>query len=578
MLPNSSSDFKYYTFLSLGLSIIIITISLLLNWYLTTMLNTSLFNVAFLEYVYILFRDLHIEVLTFWILASCLVSIVVLSKLIVVKNPFVLTKKYSSFASWLTIKKMKPNILQQDGFLLGIFKNKELKTNEPLSLLCVAPAGAGKTTGTVIPTILSCDKDSLVINDPKGELYEATAKYRKQLGKVFKIEWKQDKANWNEETVFWNPLSLDNLPSSTAERGNYVDMICAILVQESKGDSFWSQSARKTLSAMMLFFIYLKETQHQDTQYQDTQYQDTSIAEVKDALDTIGITDQEAEQSNKTGANLGFALLAEQVQNMDLPLSIKERCLNVFASNSANSENTLGSILATISTALMVFNNENVRDITTKNSFNIKNIRGITSNNQLKPVTVYLISPASEQELFGVLSGIFVEATYKYITSQEMNIVKQSNIVRFILDEVAFFPKISAISDGAAIARGYKGSFLLVCQDVAQIKERYGENGLNNMMTNTAFKIILTQNNFETARRFALISGKSLKIEWESQGKARKKIKKEVNLIEPTDLMDLPTGKQIVIVQNNAKSPIICNIPFYFKNKTLVKKLKIAKK
>ena len=217
-----------------------------------------------------------------------------------------------------------------------------------------------------------------------------------------------------------------------------------------------------------------------------------------------------------------------------------------------------------------MFNNESVRQITSKNNFSLQNIRAINN----KPITVYLISPASEQELFGVLSGIFVETAYKYITSEKLDIVKKSNIVRFILDEVAFFPSISAIIDGPAIARGYRGSFLFVCQDLGQIKEKYGENGLNTMMTNTAFKIILPQNNDTTAKRLASLSGQTEVAEWVNVGGKMQKQKKIVNLIESTDVMSLPSGKQIIIVQNNAKTPIMCNIPFYFKDKTMLKQLR----
>ena len=115
-------------------------------------------------------------------------------------------------------------MLLKNGYSLGIFKGKALKSNEHLGILCVAPAGAGKTTGTVIPSILSCDKDSLIINDPKGELYDNTYKYREKLGKVFRIEWGQNEDMRNEKTTFWNPLALENIPISSVDRSKYIDI------------------------------------------------------------------------------------------------------------------------------------------------------------------------------------------------------------------------------------------------------------------------------------------------------------------------------------------------------------------
>jgi type IV secretion system protein VirD4 len=476
------------------------------------------------------------------------------------KNPYSLTIKFSRYARRGDVKKMNPSVLKGDGFCLGSFHSKILRTNEPLGLLCVAPAGAGKTSGTVIPTILSCDKDSLIINDPKGELYDETSKYRKKISNIFRIEWGQPFDKRNENTTFWNPLDLSNLPSGTAEREKYVDMITNILIKEAKGDKFWSSSARKVLSAMILYSIYKEEIAGNST----------NIAKVKDVLANIGFKDEDEEDNDKDAAQMGFLKKKEELEYLEFPATIKARCQNVFAEESTTSPNTLGSILATISSDLSVFNSEYVRDITSKNSFSMNDIRGTKK----KPTTVYLISPAAEQELFGVLSAIFVEVAYKYITSQDVKLVKKLNIVRFILDEVAFFPPISAVIDGPAIARGYKGSFLFVCQDFGQIRDKYSDGALNTMLTNTAFKIILSQNNTATARQLAEMGGKTLIAEWTGVGKTRQRIKKEVDLISSSDVMSMPKGKQIVFVQNNAKTPIFCDIPFYFKNKAMLRKLK----
>ncbi|MDR0484237.1 MAG: type IV secretory system conjugative DNA transfer family protein [Alphaproteobacteria bacterium] len=476
-----------------------------------------------------------------------------------------LTLKFSRYATKSDVKKIKPNgakssVLQEDGFCLGSFHSKILRTNEPLGLLCVAPAGAGKTSGTVIPTILSCDKDCLIINDPKGELYDETSRYRKKISNVFRIEWGQPFDKRNDNTTFWNPIDLSNLPKGTAEREKYVDMITSILIKMPKGDTFWANSGRKTLSAMILYSIYKEELENNST----------NIAKVKDILATIGVRDEDDEDSDKDASQEGFLKKVKELDYLEIPSTVKVRCQNVFSELSTTSPNTLGSILATISSDLAVFNSEYVRDITSQNTFSMADIRGTKET----PITVYLISPAAEQEMFGVLSAIFVEVAYKYITSQDLKIVKKSNIVRFILDEVAFFPPISAVIDGPAIARGYRGSFLFVCQDFGQITDKYSEGALNTMLTNTAFKIVLPQNNDSTAKRLAAMAGQTQITEWTGASKSRQRVKKMVDLISPTDVMSMPAGKQIVFVQNNAKTPIYCDIPFFFKNKEMLKKLK----
>lgn len=574
-LPTSKQDYQYYFYVfSRVVFSIMLTFGLYEFVYLKYFLDTTLTEIAYLKYLYKITINLRYNLITFWVSLVTIITFLVLIMYFLIKNPHSLTLRFSRFAQRSDVKKMKPSVLQNDGFCLGSFHKQMLRTNEPLGLLCVAPAGAGKTTGTVIPTILSCDRDSLIINDPKGELYDETSKYRRKISNVFRIEWGQAFANRDANTTFWNPLDLSNLPQGTAERSKYVDMITNILIKEAKGDKFWSSSARKTLSAMILYSIYKEELENKST----------NIAQVKDILATIGVpsNDEDVESEKEDASQEGFLLKARELDTLEFPETIKQRCKTVFSELSSTSPNTLGSILATISSDLSVFNNEYVIDVTSNNTFSMENIRGIKEEVIVKgkttiiekPTTIYLISPATEQELFGVLSAIFVEVAYKYITSQDLALVKKSNIVRFILDEVAFFPPISAVIDGPAIARGYRGSFLFVRQDLSQIQDKYSEGALNTMMTNTAFKIVLPQNNDKTAESLAKLAGQTQITEWQGVGKTRQRVKKIINLIEPTDVLSLPAGKQIVFVQNNAKTPIFCDIPFYFKNKQMLKKLK----
>jgi type IV secretion system protein VirD4 len=559
VLPSSKQDFQYYFYI---INRVVFTTLLTFGSYefiyLKYFLDTSLLELSFLRYLFKVMFKFNNYNLTFWVSYITLTIFISLLLFFFLQNPYSLTIKFSRYARKNDIKKMKPSILKHDGYCLGSFKNQILRTNEPLGLLCVAPAGAGKTSGTVIPSILSCDKDSLIINDPKGELYDETATYRRKISDVYRIEWGQPAEKRDANTTFWNPLDLSNLPITSAERSNYVDTITNILIKESKGDKFWSNSARKTLSAIILYDIYKEELDGKST----------TISKVKDILATIGIKEED-EDSEKDASQAGFLKKAKELEILNFPDSIKLRCKNVFSELSSTSPNTLGSILATISADLSVFNSEYVREITSANTFSMVNIRGHN-----KPTTIYLISPAAQQELFGVLSAIFVELAYKTITSQDLAIVKKSNIVRFILDEVAFFPPISAVIDGPAIARGYRGSFLFVCQDFGQIIDKYSKGALDTMLTNTAFKIVLPQNNDETASRLAKLAGQAQLKEWQGVGKNKQIVKKYVDLISSTDILSFPPGKQIIFVQNNAKTPIFCDIPFYFKDKQMLKKLK----
>jgi hypothetical protein len=87
------------------------------------------------------------------------------------------------------------------GVVVGTLGGRVLHYNVPLSTLLLAPAGTGKTRGTIIPTVLSY-RGSVIVHDPKGEVYDNSAGYRATRGRVLRVEWSAP-----ARSLCWNPLS-----------------------------------------------------------------------------------------------------------------------------------------------------------------------------------------------------------------------------------------------------------------------------------------------------------------------------------------------------------------------------------
>lgn len=147
------------------------------------------------------------------------------------------------------------------GFMmvLGYFKKKPLMMNECLSALCVAPPGTGKTQGVVLPTIFECNKVSMIINDPKPELYQTSSAYRSTIGPVFIMNWAgQDDPERGIYYPSWNPLSPEHVPFNQEQRDLYVDSICNVLIADktsSSADPHWTISGRAALSGLIQFML-----------------------------------------------------------------------------------------------------------------------------------------------------------------------------------------------------------------------------------------------------------------------------------------------------------------------------------
>lgn len=86
------------------------------------------------------------------------------------------------FATKADIKEMKLlNPKNSNGFILERIKGKRIESPVCRHSIVVAPTRSGKTAGFVIPNILNY-QGSMIVIDPKGELYDMTAQpLRKRL-------------------------------------------------------------------------------------------------------------------------------------------------------------------------------------------------------------------------------------------------------------------------------------------------------------------------------------------------------------------------------------------------------------
>ena len=155
--------------------------------------------------------------------------------------------------------------------------------------------------------------------------------------------------------------------------------------------------------------------------------------------------------------------------------------------------------------------------------------------------------------------------------------------VLFVLDEFPQMPKLNAVIDGPAVGRGQKVSYLLIAQDLGQIEADYGKEHVETLMSTTAAKIILTQNNENTAKRFSDIMGKQgiAKVDYGDStvlSAFKRKDSYKVGdkaLFSASKIMMLGDSKQIVIMQGYVRYPIEADSPRYYKDPVLLAKSKI---
>ena len=151
----------------------------------------------------------------------------------------------------------------------------------------------------------------------------------------------------------------------------------------------------------------------------------------------------------------------------------------------------------------------------------------------------------------------------------------------FVLDEFPQMPKLKAIIDGPAVGRGQKVSYLLIGQGLGQISGKYGKDDLETVISTTACKVILSQNNEVTAQRFSkMIGNKTVQTtsfsKQEGLSKGSNPFSKNVSyqlqgtsVISTTQLLSLPMLKQVVLMQGSIDRPIMADSPRWYLDKKM---------
>jgi len=262
-----------------------------------------------------------------------------------------------------------------------------------------------------------------------------------------------------------------------------------------------------------------------------------------------------------------------------------QRCVTELSTLSNTPDKERGSILSTAFAGINVFKNQAVKARTSFSDLQFKDLRGMKDpvTGEWKPISVYLSVNQVDARALGVISSTFIELMSSYLISNPPNHVNRTDgkmgpfPALFVLDEFPQMPKMKAIIDGPAVGRGQKVSYLLIGQDLGQISGKYGKDDLETVISTTACKVILSQNNEVTAQRFSkMIGNKTVQMSSFSRtegslGKDFNPLAKNVNyqlqgipVISSTQLLSLPMLKQVVLMQSYIDRPIMADSPRWY--------------
>lgn len=262
-----------------------------------------------------------------------------------------------------------------------------------------------------------------------------------------------------------------------------------------------------------------------------------------------------------------------------------QRCYTELSSLSAMPDKERGSVISTAFAGINIFKNSAVVARTSFSDLHFKDLRGMKDpvTGEWKPISVYLSINQTDARALGMISSVFIELMSSYLISNPPNYVNKTDgkmgpfPCLFVLDEFPQMPKLKAVIDGPAVGRGQKVSYLLIGQDLGQISGKYGKDDLETVISTTACKVILSQNNEVTAQRFSkMIGNKTVQTTSYSKnegglGKGTNPFAKNVSYqlqgisaISATQLLSLPMLKQVILMQGYIERPIMADSPRWY--------------
>ena len=318
-------------------------------------------------------------------------------------------------------------------------------SGQPHSLIMGA-SGSGKTQAFMFPLIkiLGRHGESMIVTDPKGELYENCGALLKEKGyKIILLNFRDPK-----EGAAWNPFSYPYriYKEGNSDKANELlqDLASNILIDpNNKAEPFWEQTASN-------FFTGLSLGLFDDAKEEEININSINMmAEVGD--DRIGASTYIKEYFKSKG-ELSPAYIAAA------------SCINA-------PNETRGGIMSTFRTKTRIFSSqEALSEMLSYSDFDIRDIG--------KEKTAVFLKVHDEKTTYHALATIFVKQAYEALiaTAQTFPNLKLPYRTNFILDEFANMPALKDVETMITASRSRNIRFSFVNQNYSQLNKVYGKD------------------------------------------------------------------------------------------------------
>lgn len=456
----------------------------------------------------------------------------------------------------------------------------------------IAPTGAGKGVGIVNATLLGGWRESCLVTDLKGELWDITSKYRQDV--LGQMVMKFNPTVLHRQNVRWNPIS--EIRWGTEHEMKDVSNLAEVLVPRGKGDPFWVNSAKRLLSAVIIYLKYHDMKHPRPVEKEgDSPYHETSLKDVLTFFagmvveDPNNIKESEKKRIKSFQESLSYIIEREKMLPISIPIknsdgtyemhhigpdeidfisprvsansiypNIHPTVLTTFLEYKDLAYNTFSGIVTSITTPLAPYAEPILAHNTSTCDFHVTDL--IRSD---KAATLYIVLPLEDQTRVAPLFNLLVDMMMKKATADGNHANKHK--ILLLLDECANFGKIESLQTMINAVRSYGIQLMMIFQGRNDIERVYGKE--NSILNNCSYHIYLKPQEIADLKFLSERIGKTTveNIQDTKRGlslftDSRTAINTGRDLVTPTEVGLL--NRQITLI--NGKKPIKTPYHLYF--------------
>ena len=350
-------------------------------------------------------------------------------------------------------------ILGTDGNELVIIPPDSKLDNR--NVLVVGSSGSSKGQAFVINNIINHRSQTIVVTDPKGELYGLTSDIKRDQGyHVHQIDF------LNLKGSRYNPLDYVTNDIEAVKISNAISINSA---KDVKQDFFFN-TARDLLTGLIIYCI--------------NEYDKPNISRTVKGLFNKISNDE------------------EYLPGLCEGIGENHPAYQYLKDASASTGNTRTSILSSFAQQTGVFSLSDVGKLTEDSDFDFHEL-------QEHKTILYVKIPVKDNPVPALTATFFdqlISVLYQ-IGDQNESILPIPTI--FLLDEFANLGKLHDYDNTLSTCRGYNLSMMTIVQDFAQLEGKYSKELARTIISNHDTTLFLRTKDTETAKYFERLAGET---------------------------------------------------------------------